>query len=195
MSWKEFIASIVGDLAWPVVVVVLSLVFRQRFGELLGRVTGWEGFGQKVSFGKKLADIEAKVETLKTTTLIPTLNTPRDELGDLAQSSEENPSFVLLASWERVMGAAADLVGAWTQVGVKGPRSSSQTATLDWIRKHRAVSDGVQETLNSLRQLRNAVAHGQHRPVPGEAVTYVEIASEVADILRSAANNPPRSVV
>lgn len=130
---------------------------------------------------------------MKGGTATPTLDAVRRELRDVAQESEDNPSYVLLAAWERVMGAAADLAGAWSGAGVPGPRSRSQGEMLNWMRKQRAVNEGVLDTLESLRQLRNAVAHGQHRPVPGEAVTYAEIAGEVAEILRSAAQKPPKA--
>lgn len=191
MSWKEFTASVIGDLAWPATLVVVVIIFRGRFGDLIGRVTDWEGLGQKVSFGKKLAEAEAKADDLKAAAQDSLPDPLDDELRELARESEENPSFVLLASWERVMGAVADLVGAWSQAGIPPPKTRSPGAELAWIRKNHALTEGVQETIGSLRQLRNAVAHGQHRPLPGEAVTYAEIAGEVTDILRSAARKPP----
>ena len=37
MDWREFVASIVGSLAWPLAVVILVLVLRGPLTAILGR--------------------------------------------------------------------------------------------------------------------------------------------------------------
>jgi hypothetical protein len=39
MDWKQFIASIIGSIAWPVIVVVLLILLRKNLGSLAERLT------------------------------------------------------------------------------------------------------------------------------------------------------------
>jgi hypothetical protein len=61
MNYLSFIASVVGSLAIPVTVVTALVIFRRPLGDLVGRVSSYEGMGQKVTFGRKLASAEAAV--------------------------------------------------------------------------------------------------------------------------------------
>jgi hypothetical protein len=38
MSWKEFIADIIGSLAWPAAVLTVAYLFRAEFARLIDRL-------------------------------------------------------------------------------------------------------------------------------------------------------------
>jgi hypothetical protein len=61
MNNLAFVASMVGSLAIPVTILVALLIFRGPLTELLGRIISYEGLGQKVNFGQKLAGAEKSV--------------------------------------------------------------------------------------------------------------------------------------
>jgi hypothetical protein len=39
MSWKQWSASLVASLRWPVTMLVLALIFREPLGRLLSAIT------------------------------------------------------------------------------------------------------------------------------------------------------------
>ena len=38
MDWKQFLASVIGSLAWPVAVVSIVYIFKDRIGFLIGQI-------------------------------------------------------------------------------------------------------------------------------------------------------------
>ena len=47
MNGLEFIASVIGSLIWPALVVLVVLFFRTPIAELIGRIKSYEGLGQR----------------------------------------------------------------------------------------------------------------------------------------------------
>jgi hypothetical protein len=39
VDWVTLFLNFVGDIAWPVVLLIVALVFKSQLAELLGRVT------------------------------------------------------------------------------------------------------------------------------------------------------------
>jgi hypothetical protein len=65
----QFIASLVGSLAWPLTVLLLALVFHRPILALLEKVRRFKGWGFEVSLDDqivKLAEDTARVVTLRT---------------------------------------------------------------------------------------------------------------------------------
>ena len=211
MNSLAFIASVVGSLAVPVTIVVFLLLFRGPLTELLGRIISYEGLGQKVNFGQKLAGAERAVseavaqaqESVGQTQLSPvdpvkveaddalrkiistehnTHDVDLDSAGlvELAELATSNPSFVVIKAWENLEAAVGKLVeAAWP--GTKEPYPFRRL--FDLVKEKRTNASFANAVLE-LRDLRNNVAHGQHNPTAGEAVTYVESVRELARIAR-----------
>lgn len=93
MNSLAFIASVVGSLAVPVTIVVVLILFRGPLTEFLGRIISYEGLGQKVNFGQKLAEAEKSVNKA------------------VAQAPEEVPDRVLRAAEAKVQGAVQTPLG------------------------------------------------------------------------------------
>jgi hypothetical protein len=62
MNGMGLIASLVSSLAWPTAVVIILAIFRRPIAKLIGRATQYKGFGQEITFGDELADVESKVQ-------------------------------------------------------------------------------------------------------------------------------------
>ena len=214
MNNLAFIASVVGSLAVPVTILVTLLVFRGPLGELLGRIISYEGLGQKVNFGQKLAGAEKSVseavaqaqESVGRTQLsaadtekmaadralrkiTSTERNPDDidlrraGLVELAELATSNPSFVVIKAWEELEAALMELV----EEAFPGARLVSPSLALPDLIKERHVNTSFANAVRELRGLRNDVAHGQHNPTAGEAVTYQESARELGSIAGLAA--------
>lgn len=185
MNDFQFASSLVGSLAWPLVVVILFIIFRNQVAALIGRIKSYKGLGQELTFGDRLAETENSVEEA--------INNPALDQGDLdqidkiepnplAREAEANPSFVVIRAWEQVRLS----LDALTEVGLtkiywkvrSGPNLITE------LRKANLINDDTAEALKELRDLRNSVAHGYHNPTPGEAIAYAESAQSISTFVR-----------
>jgi len=65
MDWKQFIASIVGSLAWPLVLLIFLWVIRSRIGGLLSRMIELHlPGGAKAIFAQQLDKGREAIEAL-----------------------------------------------------------------------------------------------------------------------------------
>jgi hypothetical protein len=54
MDWLQFIAAVIGHLAWPTVIVVLFVILRKHMGALADRLLEFSFGGAKITFDKIL---------------------------------------------------------------------------------------------------------------------------------------------
>jgi hypothetical protein len=209
-----FIASVVGSLAIPITVVAALLIFRGPLTDLLGRIISYEGLGQKVSFGQKLAGAEESVSRAvaqaKETAEKPQIDrvatdnpvteralrevtsteqTKQDfdlktaGLVQLAELATSNPSFVVIKAWEDLSAGLTAMVKAvLPDADVRSP-----IYWLPELAKGKHISKSFSSAAFELLELRNNVAHGQHNPTAGEAVTYVESVRQLTAVARAVA--------
>lgn len=67
MDGLQFVSALVASLAWPVVVLIIAILFRDRIKELLGRIRTVKAFGAEGTFDPKEA--ETKVALAKATSV------------------------------------------------------------------------------------------------------------------------------
>ena len=189
MNGLQFASSLVTSLAWPLVVIVLVIIFRKNVADLIGRIKSYKGLGQELTFGDRLAEAENSVEeAVKTASIGQADLEAADEIepDPLIQGAEANPSFVVIRSWEQVVSAMEDLAGAGLPRDKVRPRSAS-SALLRGLQNSRLISAEFANAIRELRDLRNQVAHGQHNPTSGEAIAYAESAQSISVFMRTKA--------
>lgn len=184
MSGYEFASSLVDHLVWPVLVMVALLLFRDPVTALIGRLRSYEGLGQKITFGDRLAEAEEAVGRAVDSVETPVgeAATPqRTDASPLAREAESNPSFAVVRAWEALLGAIADLSGAALADEPKARMLPGNPARmLPELQKRDLVTKEFVLAVNDLRNLRNRVAHGLHNPTAGEAVAFVEAADDLS---------------
>jgi hypothetical protein len=215
MSVLEFISNLIDNLlSWPVILAALLLFFRRPIASLLQRVSEWEGFGQKIKFGKELAEVEQKIDQalenadiggqLDYVDLPPDAHPPGD-IGSsrppappeeraaraarppssfwerLAFEADSSPSSTVLMAWRTlettILGLAQGLSG-------QPSAGSNVQAALPVLQEAGYVSKELIAAVEQLQRLRNAVAHGEHDPTPGEASAYVEQARQLNTLVQ-----------
>lgn len=192
-------------LSWPVIVLVLGLVYRTSVQEALQRLTKFKGFGQEAEFGTKLAEAEEVAKENPPPEIAapeapgPTVSVAASRLSepwfDYATQAEEEPSYVILLSWEDLNERVVGLVrSAYERLGKHGRQYSARSYPtpneLAPLIQEGIIRSSDFEIYRELRDLRNRVAHGRHRPSPGEAVTYVELASRLWNTMQSVSRHP-----
>jgi hypothetical protein len=218
-------ASLVGSLAWPVLVAGSVIFFRQPLKKLIGRLKSAQVAGQSFEFGPQLEEAEDRADVaVSDSDLIPSAagvrppseiteekalpispdhdvssgeTSPSDaspgeasaspeyvrdptlvlaeraeaNVKRLSEEAEANPSFTVLRAWEILSSLLADYAETFLPERLKG---RSPYALLPELQKLGKLSPSYVAAVQDLRRLRNAVAHGQHNPTPGEAIAYVE---------------------
>jgi hypothetical protein len=101
MTWREFIASLVGSLAWPVsLAVVVGLLRRQLIGLLEAPVKRWKAGPVEVGYwAEEAAQIAGSVVALEAATGHVEYD---DELEQLAELAERAPEAAILSSFRLV---------------------------------------------------------------------------------------------
>jgi hypothetical protein len=213
MSTLAFVASVLGSLAIPVTVVVALLIFRRPLTDLLGRIISYEVLGQKVNFGQKLAGAEQSVskavaqaqdaaerangqagaeepmvepalrQIISTASSLQDVDLQNAGLVQLAELAASNPSFVVIKAWEDF---AADLT-TMVQAILPDAEVRNPIYWLPEVAKDGHISKSFPSAVLEFLELRNNVAHGQHNPTAGEAVTYVESIRQLSAIAARAA--------
>lgn len=205
MGWKEFFASVIGDvLSWPVIILVVILTLLKPLKALIGRVKGAKGFGGEVEFNELVEDAEISVnraldEDLKTHDNDPKRGTAKVESSSSATNEDEqvstptsadnqkivdpsrDPSGAILVSWGSLIETLAEL--SRTTAG-RGRPAVSPRAILDQLKRNEQVSSSFYEAVDNLSKVRNQVAHGEAVPTSGVAFSFVEQAQQLQTVAK-----------
>lgn len=198
MDWKEFWASVIGDvLSWPIVALAIVLLVLQPLRLLIGRVRAAKGFGGEVEFSGLLEAAEENVdEVLESEPVIEQLthdiaraeaNVPDGQNDELIVNSSDpdpirDPSGAIIMSWQQLVNALEDLNRL--KAG-RGRPTRSPKIIIDQLRRNDAVSSAFYDSVVNLLALRNQVAHGETVPTQGAARTYMERAHQLEMVARA----------
>lgn len=180
MGWKEFAASVVGSVAWPVVILILGMVFRKQLIELLQRLQDFKLPGAEATFAAGLDKVEVRLEDLKATEEEAVTEQVRedsktDEEPGFTNSSIADPTGTVIRSWEELSKALNGMLRART-----GRRPSFNIrAVLGELVAEGVINELFAETIMDLHALRNRVAHGQETPTPDSALVFARTADEL----------------
>lgn len=203
MQWLDFIAAMTGSLVWPVMAVVVVLVFRvpiaKRIETLRSASAGPSGFAAE--FGDVEPQVEDALDAEANRAQEQGRTSERTASGEylqqdhplslahafmqLALQAEDNPSYAVLASWsllESVMRNALEMV--WIDPRNRNrPFQRSGVAVISELQRLELITPELVTALHGLRRLRNDVAHAALKPEVGAATAYVDNTSILADVI------------
>lgn len=64
MDWKTFVSNIVGDVTWPIVVVVGGFAFRKQIMKLIPDLESVKGPGFQLKFARNARELASKAEAV-----------------------------------------------------------------------------------------------------------------------------------
>lgn len=187
----EFVASLVGSLAWPLAVVGAVVLLRKQLAAAF-RDRAVEAFelgpgGIKLSLvDRVLKDAGAAITSASVSADQPAqlgehaASRDRDELHQLAAIS---PNAAILDAFARVERALSAVVDRGPGAGFLPARRLAQLAV-----EQRWLSPEVAVSVEDLSRLRNAVAHGEGYVTREQAETFVDLAVALLVLLRG---DPP----
>ncbi|EGQ7649851.1 hypothetical protein J4H65_20390 [Vibrio alginolyticus] len=180
MKILEFIASIIDSLAWPMTILLCTLILREPMGKLLGRVS-------KFRYGEIEAEFQERLEKLGS------FGQSEEIKGDAGTASasvaledlaETSPRAAVLEAWLKVQKATSSFCTA------KGfPRDVSHQGLFRLARERNLDIDAFQTAHQELRLLRNKAVHATDSDITTEtALQYIKNANFLADEFNMRAN-------
>ena len=178
----QSIVDLIKGLAWPIVVVWLCYFFRSEIIKLLGRINRFKHGDTEVDFGTELA--KAEVEANKAQSRNPVQDesadtrTKEDQLLRIATMS---PRAAINEAWVMVEDTlAASGFSSGTPIPRFSPRSLVGVAAA-----RSGLTPDLSELIQSLRKLRNRVAHeGNLNPTQEEAEAYIRSAIKSIAVIK-----------
>ncbi|WP_447742952.1 DUF4145 domain-containing protein [Variovorax boronicumulans] len=195
MNWFEvlkvaldFIEKIVASLAWPVVVVLVAVMFRDKLTKLFDDVTELKGLGVEAKFarGVEKALVQAEeIEVSQPQGAEPSLPDESQGIpvdGELPPIhpvnfllAETNPRAAILVGRANIEAAAKRLAQS---KGVQG--SPHLFGTLRALRDAGVISLQEFDTANDLRLLANDAAHDESfQPRKTSAINFARAVNKV----------------
>ncbi len=189
MSFLEFVASVVGSIAWPTVAVIAIALLKRPIADLL---TG--GAIKLLKIGPQGVEAEFFDETVKRAERdLPERRVPPgrgseaalapqgvdDFLEEMSELARVSPSAAVLESFARLEHVLRSALGQET-VRASGRRIHSARELGELATSRGLLTDGERAAFNELVALRNAVAHVRPADLDADAaISYARVAMQV----------------
>jgi hypothetical protein len=196
-GWQELISNVVTSAIWPVVVLILGVLFRDTLRQVLGRLKGFEGLGAKLELSetfKQLDESAGQVEVQESQTAQP--SAPASDGSDgtnagarvlplrsLIEVARLSPAAAIMDAWREVEETVLAYHRALKLLGPNDELTPTPSYTSRQITRFLVTSGNLSasqgDLLDNLRTARNKIAHGQELPSEGQALAYVEAAAQL----------------
>ncbi len=163
----DFVSSLISSLAWPLVVLTVSVMMRRQIAELLGRIGSFKYKDLELSFSKNMEEVrklsENKPKSKMKAAPVPEAKVSQasksgDLRAELISIAELSPLAAIPFAWSKVETQLVDTVD---RLGLEKPSKSSFSPSLyiDTLRRSEKLSENTYKQLTLLRQTRNEVVH------------------------------------
>lgn len=185
-KYLDGVAKILGSIAWPFAVVLISLWFKKELSDLLRRLKTFKAGGAEAAFAEGVA-----VAVDEFVWEAP----PKEELPEVSaetfKEATENPRGTILAAWLKVDSAVHRLFYQAnlniTSLRPSSTRTRSSYQLMREIQKANLIDPNHIALFNDLRALRNQAAHDPDFNPPSEAVVqFVQLSEELTAALNNA---------
>lgn len=187
MDWLQFIASVVGSLAWPAAAVTLGFMFRAHLRKLLEKMKSLKAPGGiEASFAEevKAVAVEAsKVIQVESTGNVTDLGTPTVRQSDpkdvppAIETHYDSPRWRIMDAYSSVEGAMQKIIQLGNlrrHIDSDGPGYYAYT-----LMKEGVIDNSTRLLIEKLRELRDKALSNGVEPERQEADTFYVAAQAV----------------
>lgn len=188
MNWKEFIVTLIDNMAWPTVAIVIFFVLRTQIGNLIGKIAHLKYKDLEVDFDELKKSVEAA--SSKLTENIVTQDSRDKQIyqsmeEQIMKSVETAPSASILLAWSAVETAMSSAVSRLA-ISAESPAYRSPLHNIDALEKGSKLSKEQIKLIHEMRMLRNKVAHEDQTRLnisETQARDYATASTEIIDLL------------
>lgn len=200
MDWLTFTVEVIKALAWPLVAVLVIIVFHKRLTELLEQLTEFKGWGTEAKFAKKAeaALVEAKtIEAIEQPPPLPAESPapteppfdPNEPVPDhYLPMIEPIPETLISVSpigammmARRNLESAVKRLVAREAVPVRSPVTLGKA--FDALKEHNIISARTYASARNLMRLGNEAAHDTVELRPDTAESYISAINAIIQVL------------
>ncbi|MDV7246766.1 MULTISPECIES: hypothetical protein [Rhodococcus] len=189
MGALEFIAAIVGSLAWPIVVLIVVVVLRRQIKELAGKLIArfaelieLNGPGFSFRFSEQLDELEREVEEIATKSAAGAKATEAEPDGASATEAEPDGASATEAEPDGASATDGAKVGEGTRTAGAEQRETTalgEDPLVVLLRAYRVVEKAIARALD-----RHGIALQRQMP-PNRALKLLSAKADVDQGLRS----------
>ena len=182
MNRLQFIASVVGSLAWPATLIAAFFILKKYLPAIFPFVERLKYKDFEVEFRKSVEELTAKSQTALPAPDDEQTTAPRNRLYSLAEIS---PRSAILEAWLQVETAAAESLQAKDPDLTSKVRMVAPLRLGEMLNRRQIINGAQREIFNRLRELRNKAVHiGEATFHPSEVTEYIDLASSLASQIR-----------
>ena len=170
MGVLDFIASLVGSLAWPLAAVIIALVFHKRIGLLLAKIRTLKWGEAAVDFTENLDKVESAAAALADQTDGQDSPPPAAPSGRFHELLAISPNAAILDTWSEVENEIRKLGNHHGLID-----SAARPSRMgEQLVKSGVLPIGIHKMLAEMRFMRNQAAHGA-QTTPEDALRFYQL--------------------
>jgi hypothetical protein len=197
MDSNQLVVGLVQALAWPVITLLIVLLLRRPFIELLKNVEKMKWQGVEFEFGKQLVNAEKGAKELSLPSAekvkLPAFKQETSLYERMKAIAEISPAAAVADSWKAVEFATLQVANAH---GYDFPERTAGYKIIEKLVVDGVIDKGTMSLYRDLRELRNSAAHHSDFSITvSEALRYIDLSLSLANRLQEIANleKPPKS--
>ncbi|GGB96922.1 hypothetical protein GCM10011352_23830 [Marinobacterium zhoushanense] len=181
MDWKQFIADIISNLAWPSVAIAFLFMFRAELAKIVQRLAHVKYKDLELDFEKvKQQAEELHIEFAQEEPVVesPVFTSLEEQMMDAVDRA---PSAAILLAWSGLETSIASAVSRLA-ISPDSPSYRSPMHNIETLSKNGRLSKKHESLLHEMRMLRNKVAHEKDSMLSisqSQALSYVNAAVEL----------------
>lgn len=181
MNTREFIASLIDSLAWPLALVIVALIFRPQIVDLLSKGLTRMKAGP---FEAEWTRAEQRIPNA-----IRAKTAPRTPDSVSRETADVSPRAAILTRFDEVIEQLADAV---TERLGDQPDGQSAGELIDVAQSAGMIDAGTKQALVGINVMRNLTAHGPEREIDAEKVVeFMALADATEYAMNHWLSQPP----
>ncbi len=195
MDWLTFISKVIESLAWPIVALVLGLVFRRKLLDLIPSIRKLKAGPVEAEFELAAKQVLADAAEVSTQDAVPVAKARpeveavgRQEIVARLINARTDPAGMILEGWAKVDG---ELFRLGQQMGLLVDPLKNTSKVYQSVMASDVLPIGTKQLILQLRDLRNKVAHVKVTPTPEAAQDYLLAVDRVVELIFNYRKNLP----
>jgi uncharacterized protein YutE (UPF0331/DUF86 family) len=179
MGWLQFLASVIGSLAWPGAIVLTVILLRRELVQILQRLRRLKYGDAEAEFGEVLEEVEEEIEELPSPKSPPPEGEFRQEyLKELDRFSNNSAIFI---AWLEVESAILNLARRANLLETNMNALRAAHRLID----RKIIDEATYNAIGDLWKLRNIAVHPTdiRQITKEEADRFKKLAEKVAAVL------------
>lgn len=190
MDWRQFFASVIGSVAWPLAVVVIVLLFRKELRRLLSLVRKFGAGGLSVELSDQVEAVRGAAEAVEA----------ESATSDVVPLDPAMLALVKSFPAAAVLQTFKELEGVLLKIRARLPDDKPHrnlNEVLNVLLDQNYISSSVIALFQRLRETRNIVAHSrdEEEMTSGEAIELVREIKRLQNLLNGVLDQLPRKSI